>query len=90
MLPLDGAQDARQAGRVGHLQACELAGPEPAQVVVLLGGGVDGFSVPARHEERVQVERGVAARHGDGHGVVDLDTEFLEAFPTDCLVRQLA
>ncbi|GAA2153932.1 hypothetical protein GCM10009844_39060 [Nocardioides koreensis] len=38
----------------------------------------------------MHVEGGVADRHRDGQGVVDVDTEFFEAFPTDGLVRQLA
>jgi hypothetical protein len=63
---LDGAQDARQAGRVGHLQVCEIAGPNPAKIVVLLGCGVDRFPFPARDEERVHVEGGVTDRHRNG------------------------
>lgn len=84
-----GAQDARQALRVGHLQIREITGPEPAKIVVLLGCGVDGFSVPARNEKCVHVEGRIADRHRDGHGIVDVDPEFFEAFPTDGLVRQL-
>jgi hypothetical protein len=75
---------------VGHLQVCEIAGPEPAKIVVLLGCGVHRFPVPARDEERVHVEGGITDRDRDGQGVVDVDTEFFEAFPTDGLVRQLA
>jgi hypothetical protein len=75
---------------VGHLQVREFAGPEPAKVVVLLGCGVDRFPFPASDEERVHVEGGVTDRHRDGQGVVDVDTEFFEAFPPDGLVRQLA
>jgi hypothetical protein len=52
--------------------------------------GVDRFPFPARDEERVHVEGGVADRHRNGPGVVDVDTEFSEAFPTDGLARQLA
>jgi hypothetical protein len=75
---------------VGHLQVCEIAGPEPAKIVVLLGCGVDRFPVPASDEERVHVEGGVIDRHRDGYGVVDVDPQFFEAFPADGLVRQLA
>ena len=75
---------------MGQLQVCEIAGAEPAKIVVLLGCRVDRFPVPARDEERVHVEGGVADRHGNGHGVVDMDTELFEAFPTDSLVRGLA
>jgi hypothetical protein len=38
----------------------------------------------------VHVEGGVTDRHRDGQGIVDVDTEFFEAFPTDGLARQLA
>jgi hypothetical protein len=75
---------------VGNVQVCEVAGPEPAKIVVLLGCGVDRFPFPARDEERVHVEGGVPDRHRDGQGVVDVDTEFFEAFPNDGLVRRLA
>ena len=75
---------------MGDLQVCEIAGPEPAKIVVLLGRGVDRFPVPPRDEERMYVEGGVTDRHRDRHGVVDVDPEFFEAFPADGLVRQLA
>jgi hypothetical protein len=38
----------------------------------------------------VHVEGRVTDRHRDGTRVVDVDTEFFEAFPTDGLERQLA
>ncbi len=72
---------------MGHLQVCEIAGPEPAKIVVFLGCGIDRFPFPARDEERVQVKGGVTDRHREGHGVVNADTEFLQAFPTDGLLR---
>jgi hypothetical protein len=75
---------------VGHLQGGEIVGPEPAKIVVLLGCGVDRFATPARDEERVQVKGGVTDRHRDGSGVVDVDTELFEAFPTDGVLGQLA
>ena len=40
-----------------------------------------------RDEERVHVEGGVADRHRDRQGVVDVDTKFFEAFPNDALVQ---
>jgi len=72
---------------VGHRQVREIAGPEPAKVVVLLGSGVDGFPFPAPDEERVHVERGVTNRDRYESWVVDTNTEFFEAFPTDGLMR---
>jgi len=87
---VDGAQDPRQAGRVGHRQVGEIAGPEPAEIVVLLGCGVDRIPFPTGDDERVHVEGGVTDGHRDGYGVVDVDAEFLEAFSTDRLVWQLA
>ena len=38
----------------------------------------------------MHVEGGVTDPHRDGYGVVDMDPEFFEAFPSDGLVRQLA
>jgi len=75
---------------VGHLQVCEIAGLEPAKIVVLLGCGVDRFPFPSRDKEHVHVEGGVIDHHRDGQRVVDVDTEFLEALPTDGLVKRLA
>jgi len=63
---LHGANNAGQAGRVGQLQVCEIAGPEPAKVVVLVGCGVDRFPFPTRDKERVHIEGGVTDCHGDG------------------------
>ncbi len=68
---------------VRQRQAREIPGPEPAKIVVLLGRGVDGLPVPARDEERVHLEGGVADRHGDRSRVVDVDAELLPALPRD-------
>lgn len=75
---------------MGHPQVRELVRPEPAQVVVLLGCGVDRFSCPVGDEEPVHVQGGVADRHRDWHEVVDLDTDLLEAFPSYGLMRFFA
>jgi hypothetical protein len=85
----EGAQEARQTGRVSQRQVCELAGPEPAKIVVFVRCGVDRFPVPAADEERVQVEGGITDRHREGYGVVDVNPEFFDTFPADGLVRRL-
>jgi hypothetical protein len=65
---LHGANNARQADRVGQLQVCEIARPEPAKVVVLVGYGVDRFPFPTRDKERVHVEGGSLTVIGMGRG----------------------
>ncbi len=67
----------------------EVGGPEPAKVVVLMGCGVDRLPVPSCHEERVHVQGGVVERHRDRPGIVDVDTQLLQALPNDRLVRRL-
>lgn len=86
---IDGSQDARQAGQVGQSQRCKIVGSKPAKVVMLVGCGVYWFAVPSRDKERMHFKGWVAVRHRDGEGVVDLDTEFFEAFPNDSLARRL-
>jgi len=75
---------------VGHLQNMEIAGLEPAKIVVFLRFRVEGFPFPARDEERVHLESGVRHRHRDGSRVVDVDTDFFKTFARDGFVRQLA
>jgi hypothetical protein len=72
---------------MGELQIWELGGPEPPEVIVLFGFGVDRLPVPARDEERVQLEGRVADRHREGSGVLDTDPKFFKAFPSDGLLR---
>jgi hypothetical protein len=75
---------------VGQVQVWEIAGVEPAEIVVLVRGGVDRFAVPARYEEGIHGERVVTDSNRDGYRVVNVDPEFFEAFSADGLVRQLA
>jgi hypothetical protein len=65
-------------------------GWKPAEIVVLVRGGVDRFAVPARDEERVHGESVVTDSNRDGYRGVYVDPEFFEAFSADGLVRQLA
>lgn len=87
---LNRTHHARQAGGVGHPQAGELVGSEPAKIVMLLGRGVAEFPVPPRDEECVHLEGGVTEPHRDGAGIADVDAELLEAFTADCLERRLS
>ncbi len=57
---------------------------------MLLGCDVVWLAMPARDEERVQVERGITEGHREGLGIVDIDAELFETFPDDGFDRLLA
>ncbi len=75
---------------MGQVHFSELAGAEPAEIVVLIRCGVDRFAVPARDEEGAHVKRLVTDSNRHGYRVVNVDSEFFETFPNDGLLRQLA
>jgi hypothetical protein len=52
------AQDAQQRFWMGQPEVCEIAGTEPAKIILLFGRGVDRFPGPARDEEPVHLEVG--------------------------------
>jgi len=87
---LHSTADVFDIGRMGHGDVREIVRSEPPQIVVFFGGSVDRFAIPAGDEEPMHVQSVVRDLHWDGDGVVDVDTDFFDAFTYRGLTWRLA